>query len=577
MLLRFMRASLLGGAIATAATACSDSPTAAKADTTNNSNNTAASTCTGALSLSVGQVMAGVSGSSICVSGGTAGAEYALIPFYGTALGSSSTTLDFSETGTSAASAAPSLIPSSGASFDISGSSLPLPTSLYHASHAFETAMHERERTTLRPLIGAARAAQQRATTSTRASFDALPSNPVVGQMLRLNANADSDCTAPDYRAGRVVAITNSAIIVADTLNPAGGYTDAEYASFGTTFDTLVDPLDRQAFGDPSDIDHNGHIVLFFTKAVNDLTPTSSTSFIGGFFHARDLFPIKATTDFDACPSSNVGEMFYVMVPDPKRGGAFAKANVQGEVLGTLAHEYQHLINASRRMFVNTAATDFEETWLNEGLSHIAEELLFYRVSGLAPRQNITASTIRSSAALVNAFNDYQSDNFGRYGSFLGSPSKYSVYADNDSLATRGATWAFLRDAADRKASSDGTIWFSLVNSTTTGMANLRNVFGTGVLNQIRDWGTSVLSDDVTGVDAAYQQPSWNFRSMFAALNNSTVFPLSTVSLSTATRSVTLVGGATSYLRFAVASGGTANVQWSTPPSTVQFTLVRTK
>jgi hypothetical protein len=575
MLSRFIRASLLGGAFAAG---CSDSPTAATTvDTTGTTVNTTTSTCTSALSLAAGQVMTGLTGTSICVSGGAAGAEYALIPFFGTTTAAATTTLDFTETGTLSPSSAPSLIPSSGASLDVIGSALPLPTPAYHASHAYETAMHERERITLRPLIGAARVAQQRAKSSSRASFDAIPSNPVVGQILQLNANADSDCTAPDYRAARVVAITNTAIVVADTLNPAGGYSDAEYASFGATFDTLIDPLDRQAFGDPSDIDHNGHIVLFFTKAVNDLTPASSASYVGGFFHGRDLFPAKATTDFDACPSSNVGEMFYVMVPDPKRGGAFTKANVQSEVLGTLAHEYQHLINASRRMFVNTAATEFEETWLNEGLSHIAEELLFYRVSGLAPRQNISATTIRTSQALVDAFNDYASDNFGRYNSFLSSPSKYSVYADNDSLATRGATWAFLRDAADRKATSDGDTWFRLVNATTTGMTNLRAVFGTGVLNEIRDWGTSVLTDDMTGVDAAYQQPSWNFRSVFAALSNSTVFPISTLPLSTATQSVKLVGGATSYLRFRVASGSSASVQWNAPLPTVQFTLVRTK
>jgi hypothetical protein len=451
-----------------------------------------------------------------------------------------------------------------------------LPTR-YRASHAFETALRDRERVQLRSLIGAARAARRRAAASSRASFDAIPSNPTIGQILRLNANADSECTAPDYRGARVVAITNSAIIVADTLNPAGGYTDAEYASFGVTFDTLIDPLDRAAFGDPSDIDGNSRIVLFFTKAVNDLTPTTSTSYIGGFFHGRDLFPTTETADFAACASSNVGEMFYVMVPDPKRGGPFAKANVASEVLGTLAHEYQHLINASRRMFVNTTATDFEETWLNEGLSHIAEELLFYRVSGLKPRQDLDASAIRASSAYVDAFNDYESDNFGRYREFLQSPSKFSVYSDNDSLETRGATWAFLRDAADRKAASDGDTWFRLVNSTTTGMANLRAVFGNGVLNQVRDWGTSVLTDDMTGVDASYQQPSWNFRSIFAALTSSTVFPVATVALATGTKSVTLVGGATSYIRFSVASGSTASVQWSTPPTSVQLTLVRTK
>jgi hypothetical protein len=574
MLSRFTRAAMCVGAAVAAA--CSDAPTAAAPDTASAPVNTTANACTGALTLTAGQVMPGVSGTSICVSGGTAGAEYALIPFYGTTFASATTTLDFTASGTATPSAAPSLIPSVSASLDAIASSPVLPTR-YRASHDFELALRERERVKLRPLIGAARAARRRATAASRASFNEIPSQPTIGQVLQLNANADSDCTAPTYRGARVVAVTKSAIVVADTLNPDGGYTDAEYASLGVTFDTLIDPLDRQAFGDPSDIDGNGRIVLFFTKAVNDLTPTTSSSYIGGFFHGRDLFPTQETPDFAACATSNVGEMFYIMVPDPKRGGPFAKTRVASEVLGTLAHEYQHLINASRRMYVNTTATDFEETWLNEGLSHIAEELLFYRVSGLAPRQDIDAAAIRSSSAYVDAFNNYQVDNFGRYNEFLSSPSKYSVYSDNDSLATRGATWAFLRDAADRKATSDGDTWFRLVNSTTTGIANLRAVFGTGVLNEVRDWGTSVLTDDLTGVDAAYQQPSWNFRSVFAALNSSTVFPIATVSLTTGTRSITLVGGATSYIRFAVASRATASVQWSTPSSSVQFTLVRTK
>jgi hypothetical protein len=227
-------------------------------------------------------------------------------------------------------------------------------------------------------------------------------------------------------------------------------------------------------------------------------------------------------------------------------------------------------------MYVNTDATDFEETWLNEGLSHIAEELLFYRVSGLSPRSNIDTPTIRSSTTYVNAFNNYQSSNFGRYREYLLSPTKYGPYSDNDSLETRGATWSFLRSEADHTASSDGDIWYRLVNSTTEGMANLRNVFGTGVTTQLRDWSTSVLTDDLTGVAQTYQQPSWNFRSVFAALSSSG-FPLSTVALTAGTRSISLVPGAAAYTRFAVTSGGTASVSWTSASPLVQFTLVRTK
>ena len=60
-----------------------------------------------------------------------------------------------------------------------------------------------------------------------------------------------------------------------------------------------------------------------------------------------------------------------------------------------IAHEFQHLINAGRRMYVNNAL-DFEDTWLDEGLAHVAEELLFYREAGLRPKGNIdTPQSVR--------------------------------------------------------------------------------------------------------------------------------------------------------------------------------------
>ena len=59
---------------------------------------------------------------------------------------------------------------------------------------------------------------------------------------------------------------------------------------------------------------------LFFTRAVNELTPTGSQSVVGGFFYGRDLFPKQDSPQLGSgsgCPSSNVAEMFYLLVPDP--------------------------------------------------------------------------------------------------------------------------------------------------------------------------------------------------------------------------------------------------------------------
>src|SRR5205823_6243099 len=147
-----------------------------------------------------------------------------------------------------------------------------------------------------------------------------------------------------------------------------------------------------------------------FTKEVNKLTPRGISGFIGGFFFERDLFPIADTPTLQGCAGSNVAEMFYVMVPDPT--GVFAdkrsKDDVLSNTIGTLAHEYQHLINAGRRLYVNNADA-FESVWLNEGLSHIAEELLYYRVVGRAPRQNIGITQIAIDTTSINNFNEFQS------------------------------------------------------------------------------------------------------------------------------------------------------------------------
>jgi hypothetical protein len=228
-------------------------------------------------------------------------------------------------------------------------------------------------------------------------------------------------------------------------------------------------------------------------------------------------------------------------------------------------------------MYVNTAATDFEETWLDEGLSHVAEELLFLAKTGLEPRANIDATLLRTSATYVDAFNDEAISNFSRLGKYLAAPTSNSPFADNDDLATRGATWSFLRYAADHTGSGDGTTWYQLVNSTSTGLTNLTQTFGANLTTLARDWATSVLADDITSTDARFQQPTWNMRSIFGALQSNGTYPLSTTTLGSSGATVSVSGGSAAYLRFGVAAGQTATIQWSTLPSNMQLTLIRTR
>jgi hypothetical protein len=569
--------------ILTVAAACTDttapSTTATATDVAN------ADCSTAVTSLSPGQVLTGLGATSLCVAGGTSGGEFALVPFNTALDGSAGTSFTVQASGVTATAVA-SRLPTEGTFNVLAGASRTSATlSSLALTRALDAKLRASEARDLTARIAGARAwmrSRQRTTSGSvpGLSLSVVSSTAQVGQFVTLNANTESACSSPDLRTGRVAAVSKKAIIVADTSNPASGYTDADYASMASTFDNLVDPTDTKAFGSPTDIDGNGHVVLFFTRAVNELTPAKSTSYVAGFFYARDLFPSTPSPDFDACAGSNGGEMFYLLVPDPNgvvNGNKFTKDNVTRVVIATLGHEYQHLINASRRMYVNTDATDFEVTWLDEGLSHVAEELLFYAETGLAPRANIDATTLRSSSAYVDAFNEDAISNFSRLESYLGAPSSNSPFADNDDLATRGATWSFLRYAADHTGSDDGTTWYQLVNSTTTGVANLQRVFGTDLTALARDWATSVFADDVASTDARYQQPSWNLRSIFAALESTGAYPLSTVALGASPMTMSVDGGSAAYLRFAVSAGQTATVQFSTLPSNVQLTLVRTR
>jgi hypothetical protein len=281
-----------------------------------------------------------------------------------------------------------------------------------------------------------------------------LPASLQVGDLVRLNVNGEDACSNGTYHIARVEAISDKAMILADTLNPKGGFTTADYQRYAAKFDTLIYPLDEGAFGAPTDIDNNGRVGIVFTRAVNELTPAGSQSYVGGFTFSRDLFPVVANSRAEACATSNQGEYFYALAPDPQgtvNSNRRTTGFVDSATVPVLAHEFQHLINASRKLYVNTTAEAFEDKWLDEGLAHIAEELLFYRESGTTPLSNLDVPSIQARTAIVRAFNADMIGNAGRYRSYLVNPAGSSPYAGNDSLSTRGAAWDWLRYLADQK------------------------------------------------------------------------------------------------------------------------------
>jgi len=450
---------------------------------------------------------------------------------------------------------------------------------------SWEHRLREREHRELAPRVRALAAQSGEGADGLRPSLSGAAVAPTVGARLSLNVNASQACADPDWRTGEVMAVTRTAIVVADVDNPAGGFTPAEYAAFGVSFDDRVFPVVTSNFGMPSDIDGNGRVVIFFTRAVNEMSH-GATSVVGGFFFSRDLFARSGSGSQQTCAGSNQAEILYLMVPDPVRAAsdaAFSKAGVQRNAVAVLAHELQHLVNASHRLFVKRSGS-FEETWLNEGLSHIAEELVGNHAAGIGRRENVDYARLRGSSETWEMFTLFHRSNFARLGLHLQQPGGSGLFDATGSLAGRGAAWQFLRYAADRAGGDEATLWRALTGGPSTGMRNLERVFGVHVAHWMRDWAISVHTDDVfPDIDPVWRQPSWNYRSVFGGIRGDGSYPLDFRALpAEGGVDVAVAAGGAAYLGFGVPANGRTEVRTSwggglTPPHRLLISVVRTR
>lgn len=512
-----------------------------------------------------------------CISS-PAGGDYVLVPFAGTAPSTAVVQLQIESEHVLAPAAAAQPAPPAATP------GWPEAAGAAHAGDGPDGAHAELRRRELRELVPLVRPGRA-------AAAPAGPAHPVrtptVGSLVSYNARADSACAAPYTRAGRVVAVTQRAVVVADTLNPGGGFTEAEYLALGMTFDTLVTPLTTEHFGTATDLDGNERTVLFFTQEVNRLSPPGSGRIVNGFFYARDLFPKVGTDRLQACPASNEAEILYLSVPDPtgSLGNVRQKESVLRASPSTMAHEVQHLVNAARRLHILRSAEPFEAVWLNEALSHTAEELLFFRASRLAPRSNLGAAQIQGAGAdAVEAFNAHQLPNVRRLEFYLGEPDGSSLYSEEDTFASRGASQSFLRYAMDRRGQGEVGFLRALVDAPDAGIANLAaRVGGEATLRDwLADWAVAIYADErVDGLAPQHRLASWNLASLFQALNIQP-YPATTRALGqTASTQVTIQGGGAAYLRFRVGEAERGRVVFTSPsgalPSELRVTLLRTR
>jgi hypothetical protein len=309
---------------------------------------------------------------------------------------------------------------------------------------------------------------------------------------------------------GRKVAI------YVDDAAPSGGYGQADLDQTGALFDTQMYAIDSAAFGTESDIDGNGVVAVVLSPAINRLSGNCNTSgsIILGFFFGLDLLPDQS--------NSNAGEVFYSLVPDPANAGCTVPLDVARQYLEpTFIHEFQHMISFNQHVLVRGG--DAEATWLNEGLSHFAEEL---GARKLPDAPGNPAGARFSQFAIGDVSNAYD---------YLSDPETYFLVEPLGSLGNlpeRGANWLFVRWLVDHFDSDPlGTnLTRQLLSTSATGSANVEAVTGEPFATLVAQWQLANYLEGIPGfADASgrLSYRSWNFGGTFASVHaqNSIRFP----------------------------------------------------
>lgn len=338
----------------------------------------------------------------------------------------------------------------------------------------------------------------------------ALVSPPALGSLRPLHV--PFDCAADTATiTGRVVAVSQRAVIYEDTAWPLAGQLDAEYPQLAAAFDEQLYPSDSANFADPlatdSLTDGDGRIDMVFT-------PLVFARGLGGFVAACDLLPAGPET-----PASNFGEFFYGELPSDLS----LDDGPQGFVAVTeplAVHETKHL--AAFEWDLTHGGSGNGSAWLEEGLAVNAEEVWARKYVYQVPWKGNTGY---SPAFFCDFHLDDPQCNFrprgmnatfGTVYEFLDTPTLRSPFGPipGQGLGFEEVAWSLVRWSVDRYATDEQSTFRGLTeDQSLSGLAKLSaHLGGRPPAEMIGDWSLAMVldGDSATAGNPDVDLPTWN-------------------------------------------------------------------
>jgi len=166
-----------------------------------------------------------------------------------------------------------------------------------------------------------------------------------------------------DQTVNAALVASNNVVLayLDDDPQSQGVFTVAQIQEMIDTFQNESYETITDLFGEASDVDGDGKILFLFTHLVDQVGG------VAGFFGSSSVVPSNLGGD------GNLSDMMYI--------GLDGSLDFYKPLL---AHEFQHLVNYNEHALVRNGSG--EDSWLNEGLSHYAEDLVGSHVEGDLPR-----------------------------------------------------------------------------------------------------------------------------------------------------------------------------------------------
>jgi len=316
--------------------------------------------------------------------------------------------------------------------------------------------------------------------------------------------------------AAELCGVGKQVQVYLDTRDPLTAEMDRAVADVIRTFDQEVYPWSRQKLGQVVDVDRDGRFTVLFSSSLSRLQ--GGKTVVDGFVRGSDfLLNVPA-------PFSNHCDMMYLN--SRLRAGPHLRT--------VLAHEFTHGVNFCEHVLNNPPGSQAdEESWLNEGLAHVVEELHQHGWTNL----------------------DY------RVRGYLAQPERYPLLVADyygsglwRTPGTRGCAFLFLRWCHMRTGAE---MPHRLIQSPFVGVRNLENATRQPFAKLYRDWAVSLVLDESWRQEQSLPDRFTRPRDMSAA-GPPMFFGPSFDTLTEGIREVTLVG---TGLKFVLLPGGGATNQ----------------